>query len=308
MSTKSSTTASSTLSQDLSKLFGEQFTSHANVSELFTSGTGGTADWQVVANTITDMIEAVKACCRHRIPFLVIGGGSGSLFSDYGFAGLLIVNRTSGMLFDDQSQVVVESGTGFKEIINWASTRGYGGLEDFYHLPGTVAGAIATNAMGGTSKILDYVRELTVIYAGSPGALSCQTISANEWRDSPDRSQLVILSIKLQLSYLGQTEVLRRLRARGRGAPVGRHGYLGYWALPKVPPSIWLCRKTCQELFRLDEREPSILNLRKKTTSEAIRQGLQALISQLFEQTGERLELRTSLLGYWPDDERAAKK
>ncbi|OGD62720.1 hypothetical protein A3F39_01595 [Candidatus Berkelbacteria bacterium RIFCSPHIGHO2_12_FULL_50_11] len=292
----------------MSKLFGERFTSHANVSELFSSCTGGTADWLVVASTITDIIEAVKAACRHRIPWLVIGGGSGSLFSDYGFAGLLIVNRTSGMLFDDQSQIVVESGTGFKEIINWASTRGYGGLEDFYHLPGTVAGAIVTNAVGGTSKILDYVRELTVIYADSPGAISCRTISSNEWRESPCRPQLVILSIKLQLSYLGQPEILRRLRARGKDVRVGRHGYLGHWALPQLQPNIMLWRKTCQELFRFDERQPSVLNLRKKTTSEAILQCLQALMSQSFEQTGERLELRTSLLGYWPDNDGATKK
>ena len=123
--------------------FGERYYSHTPVSTYTTSGLGGVADYLVIVKTVEELMVVAQIGYEHQVSTSVLGGGSGILVSDTGFAGLIIVNQTRRLLYlSENTQLVVDSGVANDELINLAAARGWGGLEWLASVPGTIGGAI----------------------------------------------------------------------------------------------------------------------------------------------------------------------
>lgn len=127
-------------------------------------GVGGKADFLFVADTVNDLVGAVVAAKKSAAAYRVIGFGTNVIFSDTGFKGLVIVNRTAGLNIDSSTgKVIAESGVSLSKLILEAATAGLGGLEPLYGIPGTVGGAIAVNAGAHSVSIGDYLRSSSVL-------------------------------------------------------------------------------------------------------------------------------------------------
>src|SRR5215213_11204007 len=67
---------------------------------------GGVADFYAEVESTVELAAAVKSAIDMQVPYLVIGHGDKVLFSDSGFPGLVIHNRTSSFaMATEQSQV-----------------------------------------------------------------------------------------------------------------------------------------------------------------------------------------------------------
>lgn len=142
-----------------------------------TIGVGGIADYFYVAKTLEELVRSVAAARSIGAPYRVIGLGSNILISDSGYPGLLILNRTSELNIDFSSgRVIVESGVPLSRLILEAAGQGLGGLEQLYGIPGSIGGAIITNAGAHGVSIGDYLKSSSVMMS-SEKISSCK----NKW-------------------------------------------------------------------------------------------------------------------------------
>lgn len=80
-----------------------------------------------------------------NMPYIVIGGGSNTLFSDKGFPGLVIINRMTKMHIQGDV-VTAESGVLLSKMVMIAAQHNLGGISGLAVIPGTVGGAVYGNA------------------------------------------------------------------------------------------------------------------------------------------------------------------
>lgn len=158
---------------------------HLKLSEPLSRHTyfklGGPADLLYEANTTDELVSSVQSAILYQVPYLVIGGGSNILVTDAGFRGLVIKNRTGGILLKgfaggvdkgklDLKEAIVQADSGVpaNQLIRYTLDQGLAGLEPFLGLPGTVGGAIYNNSHHLGQLIGDHVAEVEVLdYGGS---------------------------------------------------------------------------------------------------------------------------------------------
>jgi UDP-N-acetylmuramate dehydrogenase len=128
---------------------------------------GGPAREIYIAKNQTDLIDIVTDYQASKRLVKVVGGLSNILFSDAGYDGLLVINRSSSMRVerrDDQVLVTVGSGMKLDEFVNKTAQLNLTGMEWATKIPGSVGGAIYGNAgayEGDIAHVLVSVQLLT---------------------------------------------------------------------------------------------------------------------------------------------------
>ncbi|MEX1052174.1 MAG: FAD-binding protein [Patescibacteria group bacterium] len=201
--------------------FGESFSDHQPLSQVLPTGLGGVADYYVVARRPNDIVDAAMLAIEHKIPYRVLGNGTGVLVGESGYPGLIIHNFTSGCIrMGETSRVVVESGTTLRFLVYSLASLGLGGLEFISRIPGTVGGAIASTATFNGQKVSSFVREICLF---DPDHRKVATLPYTD-AATPERAPLfsdelvfppIILSATFQLAQLPQDEIIRRLKKLG---------------------------------------------------------------------------------------------
>lgn len=109
---------------------------------------GGAAAVVVHPKSLDDLKWVAKKIQEARCPFFVLGWGSNLLFPDEGFYGVVLRMK----FFQTQAEVaepgVLELGAslGASSLLRKASEQGWGGLEFWTGIPGSVGGMVAMNA------------------------------------------------------------------------------------------------------------------------------------------------------------------
>jgi UDP-N-acetylmuramate dehydrogenase len=147
-------------------------------ASLTTYGLGGPAAVLVRARGDADL-AAVARCLLPGVPFLCVGRGSNLLVADEGFAGVAVL--LDGPLADleivpdpadpGRSAVVAGGGVKLPVLARQAAAAGWGGVEFFAGIPGSVGGAVRMNAGGHGRETVEVLRRAWVvdIGAGGPG-------------------------------------------------------------------------------------------------------------------------------------------
>jgi UDP-N-acetylmuramate dehydrogenase len=111
---------------------------------------GGPADLFATVTTEAQLREAFAVATRHGVTVLVVGNGSNILVGDRGFRGLVIKNdysETSNPLVDgDSATVRIGSGMDFPRLAQDMAKAGFGGIEWAVGIPGSLGGALVSNA------------------------------------------------------------------------------------------------------------------------------------------------------------------
>ena len=153
----------SNVTDTLRKELGEALQVGAPLNVVSTMKVGGEAEYFIVARTVEQLIQSIRAARQVKIPWRVIGNASNMLVSDKGVPGMVIQNRTSDVSFvSDSTEALVASGVPLARLIIEAAKRGLAGLEPLYGIPATVGGALYGNAGAHGAQISQYVRELTL--------------------------------------------------------------------------------------------------------------------------------------------------
>jgi UDP-N-acetylmuramate dehydrogenase len=183
---------------------------------------GGPADIFVAPQSLDDIRHALGFADREQLPVLVLGGGSSLLVTDHGIRGVVL--SLDGCLSRTQfhgEEAVAGGGMPVSALIREAAGLNLAGLECLAGIPGTVGGALATNAGTDEARIGDVASAVYFLYPdGSLGELK-RDVTAVSWTyELPPGA--VVVGCRLQLHRRPQAEIQADLKVRMRAKKAGQ--------------------------------------------------------------------------------------
>lgn len=163
---------------------------------------GGDAERLVIATHSDELAVASALSQTSGLPTTVLGWGSNVLPSDRGVPGLVIINRTSRIELSSDGEVTADTGCSLQELFLRTAQAGIAGLSFAVGIPGTLGGALVSNAGAYRSSIGKLVSALEVVEDGQRKWVEPSWMQFS-YRDSrlrkPERTHAVILRATLQL-------------------------------------------------------------------------------------------------------------
>jgi UDP-N-acetylmuramate dehydrogenase len=201
---------------------GERVERDVPFSRLTTYGLGGPAAVLVRVVDETDLSTVARAL-PPGVPFLCVGRGSNLLVADEGFAGVAVL--LEGPLAEleivaDPSgpgQATIRAGAGVKlpVLARQAAAAGWGGVEFFAGIPGSVGGAVRMNAGGHGKETVEVLRRawLVDLGAGGDAGPGGRGVSPRQGRREPpmiEERPVESLDLTYRHSSLGPAHVVVR--------------------------------------------------------------------------------------------------
>ncbi len=165
---------------------------------------GGPARYFYPATDLDTLAAILPALSEAGIPYLFVGHGSNLLMSDRGFDGVVIQNRCKKTVIDGATGAVhAECGASLGSLFMQTQRAGLAGLEWGIGIPGTVGGALVSNAGAYRGNIGPLVRRVRAFFEGTVSEFGPEWFGFS-YRDSRLRNETpprtVVLSVDLQLT------------------------------------------------------------------------------------------------------------
>lgn len=198
----------------LRALLGPWLQDNEPMSRHTTLRVGGPARWFWAASDVEQLARVLSVCRQEDIPTLFIGHGSNLLMSDAGYAGLVIQNRCKGTRIGEETYA--ESGVSFGSLFAQTARAGFAGLEWAIGIPGTVGGALVSNAGAYRGNIGPLVKSVRVFEDGEDKTVGPEWMEFS-YRDSRLRrlaeegaqiGRTVILSCELRFAERGDPDTI----------------------------------------------------------------------------------------------------
>lgn len=194
---------------------GIEVRSDVYASNLTTYRLGGPLKFLVVLNSF-DEIHKLSDCIKvnplETQETFILGNGSNVIVSDSGFNG--IVFKFDGELSDiisfSENQVVVGSGMLLPKFARKVVGDGYGGIEFYVGIPGSIGGAIVMNAGGHGKQTSDVLVSADVLSLQS-GLIKTYLLDECEfsYRHSVFTATDLIFSATYSIASSGPSVILR---------------------------------------------------------------------------------------------------
>ncbi len=202
--------------EKINKKILENIERNVSLAEKTTFRLGGPAKYFIVAKSKKDLIKAIKTAKQLKLPFFILGGGSNILFSDKGYKGMVIENRSLkfGIKNPSSKTIYAESGAKLSNLVKLSIENSLTGLEWAIGIPGTIGGAIRGNAGAFGKSIKDVVEDVEVFDAKT------EKIKTYKQKDCKfkykstlfgERSNLVIISVSLMLKRGKKKEIEEKI-------------------------------------------------------------------------------------------------
>ncbi len=193
----------------LRETLGDDLKTDEPMSRHTTLKVGGPARFFWPARDVETLSRVLSICAACDISYLFVGHGSNLLMSDAGYDGLVIQNRCKGVEIGEETYA--ESGVSFGSLFLQTARAGFAGLEWAIGIPGTVGGALVSNAGAYRGNIGPLVQSVRVFADGLD-----QTVGPGwmefSYRDSRLRrsgiGRTVILSCCLHLMQRDEPEAI----------------------------------------------------------------------------------------------------
>lgn len=208
----------------------------APLSELTTMRVGGPAQRLVVAETIDEVVDAVREVDDAQEPLLVLGGGSNLVIADAGFDGTVVKVATSGIEVESDdscggAMVRVAAGEVWDDVVTHAVAQGWSGIEALSGIPGS-AGATPVQNVGAYGQ--DVAQTIARVRVWDRGTQTVRTLSAPECRFTyrhslfKASSNYVVLDVTFQFKVADLSQPIAYADlAKGLGVEVGARVPLG---------------------------------------------------------------------------------
>lgn len=187
---------------------------------------GGPADVFYKVTDISEFAQVVITAHRLNVPTFILGLGSNLLVGDKGIRGLVVYNccrriEVGEMTFSD-------SGASFQQLFLKTAQAGLSGLEFAVGIPGTVGGALVSNAGAFRENICDLVESIDIVVEGERKLVSKDWMQFS-YRDSilrrPNTPRAAILAVTLRLQPGDRRQIFDRARELQR------------WRIERQPPN-----------------------------------------------------------------------
>jgi UDP-N-acetylmuramate dehydrogenase len=278
-----------------------------------TFGVGGPADAYVIAENEDQLRLGYSLAKQAGEPVFIFGSGSNILIGDGGVRGLTIENRTSAVEGPSPNgagfRARVASGVSFAALSRRLSSQGYAGIEWACGIPGSLGGAVVSNAGAYEWSLKDVLKSARLsdedgnILEVPPDGLDLtyrnSAFTRGQIRDK------IVLSVDLHLERGDANELKQHVREfdeqRREAQPPGRNCG-SVFKNPPQNPSWWYVAQVGLRGHRLggaqfsDQHANFILNLGDARAADIV-----ALMQLAQERVRERfsieLEPEVALVG-----------
>lgn len=200
-----------TLFSDIAKVanFDSKICSNESLDNKTTLRVGGAAEMYFEPASEGELVAALIACHRKRIPVFPLGRGSNIIVPDEGVSGLVIrLSHAYWKRFEVLSpdEIRVGSGMRIKELCGIACREGLEGFEFLEGIPGSIGGALRMNAGAMGGWMFDVVK--SVRFAKRDGTV-VEAVSADlsiGYRHCRELEDAIALDAVLAAKAIGQAE------------------------------------------------------------------------------------------------------
>lgn len=149
------------------------------LSSLTSFKTGGPARYLLSPVNTGEVKEILSFSAKNNVSLLVIGKATNLLVSDEGFAGIVITTQNLNRLSVENERVVCESGVRLSTLVKTALANSLTGAEFLAGIPGTVGGAVISNAGLKTLWFSEIIKKIEVLpfRGGGPYAIPREDIN-----------------------------------------------------------------------------------------------------------------------------------
>ncbi len=173
-----------------------------SLARFTTLRAGGSADQFLEVGTGDELADAALYAQQEGIPFFVLGSGSNVLPADEGVPGLVVCTNANRIVVQPNGELIIESGAWLQEVFLRAAQMGLGGLEFAVGIPGTIGGALVSNAGAYRSNVSEVLTEIEIVFEGRRQWVGPDWMQFS-YRDSrlrrDDAPSCAIVQIKLKL-------------------------------------------------------------------------------------------------------------
>jgi UDP-N-acetylmuramate dehydrogenase len=174
---------------------------------------GGPAEMLVQPRSVEELSAVVARCSQEGIPLRVLGGGCNLVVGDEGVGGavLRLTEPAFAAVAVEGKRVTAGAGAPVSALISASARHGLAGLETLVGIPGTVGGALRTNAGDRVGDIGQFVRRVTVL----DGSGAAQVRDRDELQFTERASNLddpVLLTAEFDLEPDDPDAIVKRMR------------------------------------------------------------------------------------------------
>jgi UDP-N-acetylmuramate dehydrogenase len=213
---RASSPASVDLERRLNAIHGVRVFSAEPLARHTSMGVGGPADWFLEVDLKAALGPLRTALAEARIPGLMLGGGSNTLFGEAGYRGAVIhlggEFRTIELGAAPET-ISAGAAANLSAVMKFAQRQGLAGIEFGVGIPGTLGGALAGNAGAGGEDVCSLAESVQVL----AGTGTIETLRRGQFAYTYRNSELRGWTI------LGATLKLRPATAEEIKAAIDRH-------------------------------------------------------------------------------------
>ncbi len=172
--------------------------------------TGGPADYFVVPRDIAELLKVMETIRDSSLPGFVIGEGTNLLFSDDGFRGCVVkLGRNFEDLRISGQRIFAGAALKLGKLIHESVGNSLSGLECLYGIPGTVGGAVSTNAGAYGIQFGDFIESITGIDEFVKPVRFGRNEIESEYRTALQPEEIVVTEVVLKLTRGSASRSLR---------------------------------------------------------------------------------------------------
>jgi UDP-N-acetylmuramate dehydrogenase len=182
---------------------------NVELAQLTTMKIGGTARYFTEITTADQLAEIFDWTANHNMPYLILGGGSNTIFDNGTYNGLVIRMDIKGfeVVEDDNDQSIIKVGAGedWDETVKQSVDMGLSGMEALSGIPGTT-GATPYQNIGAYGQEIKDTLDSVEVYDTTDRQIKTLTNSECQfgYRDSifksSQKGRYIITSVSFKLS------------------------------------------------------------------------------------------------------------
>ena len=185
-----------------------EYYNDASIKPYLTIGIGGKVNSIIIIKQKQALINLLEMFDDEDKYYVIIGGGSNIVFSDYSPELYVIVNKIDEIELIGNNKIKVSTGVTNKELLDWCKDNGFCGLEFLAGIPGTIGGAAAVNAGAYGCSMSDVVINSEVYYSNRGVQFIKNSDFKFEYRNSVFKyGKNVLLDLLLAVKKCSKTKI-----------------------------------------------------------------------------------------------------
>ena len=191
-----------------------------NIKGLTTWKIGGVCRFVAFPESEEELLSLCQLAEKHELKHYIVGKASNILFGDKYFSGMVIYlgknfNGYSIKKKDDKVEVSALSGLTLNRLGKIAAENFLEGLEYLSYIPGTLGGALTTNAEAHKTSVGELVKEVKVLEKGEIKILNRDSCNFTYRSSVFENSGYIIIEVVLELGY-GNVEDIEKKMAEAK--------------------------------------------------------------------------------------------